>query len=49
MFRYDVWVAAGLIVLSIVLKLSALVALYFTYDSSHYLRPVDEQKIERTY
>ena len=49
MFRYDVWVAAGLIVLSIVLKLSALVALYFTYDSSNYLCPVDEQKIERTH
>lgn len=47
MFRYDVWVAAGLIVLSIVLKLSALVALYFTYDSSYYMGPVDKQTIER--
>lgn len=47
MFRYDVWLAAGLIVLSIVLKLSAIVALYFTYDPSYYLRPIDEQTIER--
>jgi hypothetical protein len=47
MFRYDVWLAAGLIVLSIVLKLSAVFALYFTYDPSHYARPIDEQTVER--
>jgi hypothetical protein len=47
MFRYDVWLAAGLIVLSIVLKVSAVIALYFTYDSSHYTRPIDEQTMER--
>jgi uncharacterized membrane protein YbhN (UPF0104 family) len=47
MFRYDVWLAAGLIVLSIVLKLSAVIALYFTYDPSYYPRPIDEQTIER--
>lgn len=47
MFRYDVWLAAGLIVLSIILKLSAVIALYFTYDPSYYSGPIDEQTIER--
>ncbi len=47
MFRYDVWLAAGLILLSIVLKLSAVFVLYFTYDPSYHSRPIDEQTIER--
>lgn len=47
MFRYDVWLAAGLIVLSIILKFSALFVLYFTYDPSYHSRSIDEQTIER--
>jgi quinol-cytochrome oxidoreductase complex cytochrome b subunit len=35
MYKYDAWITAMLIMISIVLKISSVVALYFTYEPTN--------------
>jgi hypothetical protein len=49
MFKYDAWITAMLIIITVVLKVSSIVALYFTYDSAttiyQYKEPI-EMRVE---